>query len=182
MNEQKEQDKPLRMALAVDPTTKGFAFVVIEDGLLVDWGVRHAGPIKTSGSLKKLRLLLKQFTPDVLVLEDVNHNSSRRWRRIRQLVGIFAREGRRHHVNIRRVTRRQVQRYFAGYSVPITKHRVALALAERFPELRERLPRVRKVWMTEDERMSIFDALAMAMVVTELRNDSSSNSTDIEAA
>lgn len=182
MNKQQKQSKPLRMALAVDPTTKGFAFVVIEDGLLVDWGVRHAGPIKTSGSLKKLRLLLRQFTPDMLVLEDVNHNSSRRWRRIRQLIGIFAREARRHRVIIRRVTRKEVQRYFAGHSVQITKHRVALALAERFPELRERLPRVRKVWMTEDERMSIFDALAMAMVVTELRDDSSPKVTSIETA
>src|ERR1700680_4923180 len=137
MTEHGEKKMALRLALAVDPTTKGFAFVVLEDGLLVDWGVRHAGPQKNSGSMKKLRFLLRQFKPDVLVLEDTHHKSSHRWRRVRRLIGWFAREARKHHVSLRRVTRRQVQKYFATYSAQLTKHRVALALAERFPELRE---------------------------------------------
>ena len=33
----------------------------------------------------------------------------------------------------------------------------------QFPELEKRLPRVRKPWMSEDERMSIFDAVALAI-------------------
>lgn len=161
-----DKNKPVRLALAVDPTTKGFAFVVIEDGLLVDWGVRHAGLDKNRGSLRKLRLLLKQFSPDILVVEDTHHRSSRRWRRVRQLIGRFAQEARRYHASVKRVARREVQQHFSSYSRQLTKHRIALALAERFPELRSRLPRIRKMWMTEDERMSIFDALAMAIVVT----------------
>jgi len=156
----------LRLALAVDPTTKGFAFAVLEDGLLVDWGVRHSGSEKNSGSMRKLRFLLRQFKPDVLVLEDIHHRSSRRWHRVRQLIGWFAREAHKHDVLVKRVTRREVQKHFSGYSGQPTKHRIALALADTFPELRERLPRVRKMWMTEDERMSIFDALAMAVVAT----------------
>lgn len=45
------------------------------------------------------------------------------------------------------------------------KAAIARALADRFPELRSRMPRVRKLWTTEDERMHIFDALALAVVV-----------------
>jgi len=163
MNEKREV-RELHLALAVDPTTKGFAFVVLEDGLLVDWGVRHAGSPKNSGSIRKLRILLNQFRPDVLVLEDIRHPSSRRWRRIRYLIGWFGREARSHHIMLRKVTRREVQKQFSPYSGQLTKYRIAVALADRFPELRERLPRVRKMWMTEDERMSVFDALAMAVV------------------
>jgi hypothetical protein len=160
-------EKPvLRLALAVDPTTKGFAFVLLEDGLLIDWGVRHAGSNKNVGSIRKLRVLLTQYKPDVLIIEDVNHRSSRRWRRVRQLVGWFAREARRNRILLRRVAHQQVRKQFATYSPQVTKYRVAVALAQRFPELQERLPRVRKMWMTEDERMSIFDALAMAIVAT----------------
>jgi hypothetical protein len=43
-----------------------------------------------------------------------------------------------------------------------TKHDIALVLADRFPELRSWRPRRRKAWMSEDERMNIFDALALA--------------------
>jgi hypothetical protein len=44
-----------------------------------------------------------------------------------------------------------------------SKHDVAVSLAERFPELRPRLPRKRKAWTSEDPRMRIFDALALLM-------------------
>jgi hypothetical protein len=165
------------LALAVDPTTKGFAFVVLEEGVLIDWGVRHAGSEKNRGSIRKLNILIADYKPDVLVMEDVHDRSSRRLRRIRLLIGQFAREARRHQVMVRRVTRTAVHLHFRTNSWQVTKHRIALALAERFPELRGRLPRVRKLWMTEDERMSIFDALAMALVATkpngELRNATS---------
>ena len=38
---------------------------------------------------------------------------------------------------------------------------------EQFPELAPRLPRFRKLWMSEDERMSIFDALSLALALLE---------------
>jgi hypothetical protein len=41
--------------------------------------------------------------------------------------------------------------------------------SELLPELTARLPRVRKPWMSEDERMSIFDAAAMALTYFETR-------------
>jgi hypothetical protein len=44
-----------------------------------------------------------------------------------------------------------------------TKCQIATALAERFPVLRRALPPVRKPWMTEDHRMGIFDAVALAV-------------------
>jgi hypothetical protein len=38
-----------------------------------------------------------------------------------------------------------------------------VAIAKRFPELALRLPRFRKPWMSEDYRMSIFDAAGFAL-------------------
>ncbi len=159
------------LALAVDPTTKGFAFVVLEEGVLIDWGVRHAGSEKNRGSIQKLKVLIADYKPDVLVIEDIHDRSSRRLRRVRLLIGQFARAARRYKVVVRRVTRRAVRQHFGANSWQVTKHHIALALADRFPELRGRLPRVRKLWMTEDERMSIFDALAMAFVVSQQKRD-----------
>jgi hypothetical protein len=46
-----------------------------------------------------------------------------------------------------------------------TKHMLAEIMAKRFPEqLGPQLPPKRKLWMSEDSRMSIFDAVALAMV------------------
>jgi len=43
------------------------------------------------------------------------------------------------------------------------KNRIAGVIAERLPELAPWQPPFRKPWMSEDERMSIFDAVAFAL-------------------
>jgi len=163
-----------QLALSVDPSSKGFAFVVLENGLLVDWGVRRVRSNMNRDSVRKLRALIQRYKPDILVFEDTHHRSSRRGSRVRRLLGQFAREAHAHGVMVKKVTQREVQGRFGAYpGRQLTKHRIALALADKFPELWEHLPRVRKLWMSEDERMNIFDALAMALVATNFHEVSS---------
>jgi hypothetical protein len=50
-----------------------------------------------------------------------------------------------------------------------TKHEVAQLLAACFPELRWRLPPVRKCWKPEARRMSIFDAAQLGIVFLALQ-------------
>ncbi|MDB6018025.1 MAG: hypothetical protein JWR19_2514 [Pedosphaera sp.] len=46
-----------------------------------------------------------------------------------------------------------------------TKHSIAEILAQRFPEeLGDRLPPKRLAWMSEDDRLYMFDAVALALV------------------
>jgi len=165
-----------QLALSVDPSSKGFAFVVLENGLLVDWGVRRVRSNMNRESIRKLRALFQRYKPDVLVFEDVHHRSSRRGSRVRRLLSQFAREARAHGVAVRRVSQKEVQRRLGAYpGRQLTKHKIALVLADKFPELWEHLPRVRKLWMAEDERMNIFDALAMAMVATDVSGSTNSS-------
>ncbi len=60
------------------------------------------------------------------------------------------------------VSRPQVEEAFGD---PANKHEIARAVAELFPELSHRLPPRRKAWMSEDERMGIFDAASFALTV-----------------
>jgi hypothetical protein len=60
------------------------------------------------------------------------------------------------------VSRREVQKRFVHSGT--TKYEIAVAVARLFPELTSRLPRQRKPWMSEDKRMSIFDAVSFALV------------------
>jgi hypothetical protein len=54
----------------------------------------------------------------------------------------------------------QVKKAFAEYGAT-NKYEIAVAIDKRFPELAPRLPRFRKPWMSEDYRMSIFDAVGL---------------------
>ena len=146
--------------LAIDPTSKGFGFAVLEGPTgLIDWGVRHASEDKNRRSLEKVSELIARYQPDVLVVERTTAKGCRRRLRARRLIESLLILVRDRRLRARRVSRRSVQRCFSQEG-SATKRQVAVALALRFPELEPHLPPVRKITMSEDERMSIFDAVA----------------------
>lgn len=148
--------------LAVTPSTRGFGFAVLEGGKLVDWGVKAVTGDKNPRSLTKVEELLTFYQPTCLVLEDPN--SSRHAPRIRKLHTQLVRLAGKHPVKV--LTRAQVRRAFfaEGHG---TNHELAVQLAARFPEeLGSRLPPKRRPWQSEDSRMSIFAAVALAVAVT----------------
>jgi hypothetical protein len=98
----------------------------------------------------------------VLVLEDYAGKDSRRCRRVVELIDEISELAVKRKVKAKTFSRADVKKVFAE-SGATTKQEIALAIAMRFPELAPRLPRFRKPWMSEDYRMSIFDAAALAI-------------------
>ncbi len=145
--------------LAIDPTSRGFAFAVLEaPAFLVDWGERIV-PAKTGDLLRKVDDLLTHHQPDVLVVEDVAAKGCRRRKRAREEINRMEQLAIARGVRVERVSRLAVLRTFAPAK---NKYEAALRLAETFPVLRQHLPRRRKAWMSEDERMNTLDALGFA--------------------
>ena len=149
--------------LAVDPGTRGFGYAVFEGATrLVDWGTRDIRKNKEQVAVAKLEELLRRFEPDVLVVEDCAHVAARRNRRITFLIERMRRTARARGIEARALPLPLVYRHFA--KVPAhNKHEIATALAHRFPGLALRLPPKRKPWQSEDSRMGIFDAAALAL-------------------
>src|SRR5216684_4167413 len=70
---------PQKRVLAIDPTRRGFGYVVFEGpDFLIDWGVRNVRGPRDIGSLKAFVQLVKGFQPEVVVLEDTASGGSRR--------------------------------------------------------------------------------------------------------
>jgi hypothetical protein len=109
--------------------------------------------------------LIDRFRPDILALEDWDSDGARRCGRVEELLDrIAAKEGTR--VLVRVVTRREI-RAIGPLPQTSTKRGRACFLAERFPEVQAFLPPIRKPWMPEDDRMSVFDALSLAVACYE---------------
>src|ERR1700730_11240592 len=69
--------------LAIDPTSRGFAFVVLEaPAFLVDWGSKSVRA-RSGGVARRVDALLSRYQPDVLVLEDIAADGARRRKRAR---------------------------------------------------------------------------------------------------
>jgi Holliday junction resolvasome RuvABC endonuclease subunit len=149
--------------LAIAPSIRGFGFAVIEGrDTLVDWGVKTVQGNKNANSLRKVEELIAHYQPGVLVLQDTEN--SRRSARIKALSRKIIAMAATRNVSVKLFSQEQVRRTFFDDGKG-TKHAVAEILAKRFPEeLASRLPPKRKPWMSEDYRMNIFDAVALALM------------------
>jgi hypothetical protein len=151
---------PAELICAIYPSTRGFGYAVFEGpNSLVDWGVRAIrSRQKNLASLSKVRELLAFYRPDVLVLEDYQGRGSRA-KRIQTLINLMTAHATEERITTASYCRSDVRSSF-GLT---TKREIAEDIVREFPELEPRLPPVRKIWMSEDVRMNIFDAAALAI-------------------
>lgn len=149
--------------VALDPTSHGYGFVVFEGPTkLVDWGHTQVRPTRRKACLESMAALFGWYDPAVVVLEDWYSPSSRRSKRVQNLLSDVVGFVIESKADVECYSMLEVARCFAPYG-QITKHEIAETIAETYPELASRLPPKRKIWMSEDERTSIFDATALAL-------------------
>ena len=144
--------------LAVDPASRGLGFALVEGpSALIDWGFRDVRKDRDSRCLAHLISMFTKFKPDVLVLEDFGTG---RPARVKALVGTFAAAAEEYGIISYFISRNAVRSSFPSCR---TKYDRARELATRFPELKLWCPPPRKIWLTEDPRINIFDALSLAV-------------------
>jgi len=150
--------------LSIAPVAKGVGFAMV-DGLdaLADWGIRTVKGDKNKHSLKIVKALMAQYQPNLLVLQDVWAKGSRRAPRIRDLTKLIVALAKRQKLKVVLLSRTQVLSAFSPDG-QVTKEAIAEIIAKRFPdELGADLPPKRELWMSEDPRMAIFDAIALIL-------------------
>ena len=133
--------------------------------MLVHWGVKSVKGDKNAGAIEKVEDMIARYNPQVMVLEDTATKGSHRAPRIQALTKRLVAVAERRTIKVVLFSQRQIRRVFFG-DEPGTKHALAETIAGRFPEeLGFRLPPKRRDWMSQDSRMDIFDAVALALMV-----------------
>lgn len=150
--------------LAIAPTTRGFGFAVLEgQETLADWGVRRIeGKNKNIKALAKVKALITQCQPGLVVLQNTSAKDSRRATRIKALTKRIIALAKSHKVGVKLFTFAKTRRMFFADGKG-TKHALAEILVNRFPELTVFLPPKRRAWASEDAHMGIFDAAALVL-------------------
>lgn len=149
--------------VAIDPTSHGFCFVVFEGPWkLIDWGHAHVRPATAVKCLERSAELLAWYVPSVVALEDWNAKGARRGLRVKHFLTALSGFVESSGGQVDLITKHDIKRVFSP-NKRLNKHEVATYIAAAFPELAPKLPPPRKIWMSEDERMSLFDASALAL-------------------
>jgi hypothetical protein len=152
------------LVAAIHLNTRGHAFVLFEGMLApVDWGaVEVRGKGRRSRTIERVHVLLVRYVPDTLVLQDMSHTGTHRSHRIRRLNEQIVEVAERLCIPVLTYSRADVRKCFEYLGAP-TKDQIAAEIAKRIPAFERFLPRPRRIWMTEDARMGIFDAAALAL-------------------
>ena len=148
--------------LAIVPHSKGFGFAVYERiRAPLDWGIKRVHGPKNTVSIAKAEALIEQYQPDRLLVEDVDGSS--RCRRVRRLIAALVALAGRKGVAVALISEQEIDLVFRKHGAR-RKHDIAAHIAKKTPALRPRLPSPRKPWQSEDYRITIFVAAAMAWV------------------
>jgi hypothetical protein len=156
--------------LAIAPGTRGFGFALFEgQNTLAHWGVKSAKGDKNAVCIMRLEELITHYEPGVMVLQDMSAKGSKHSARIRTLSKKMISLAALRKIKVALFTRDQVMRVLFADEEG-TKHALAEIIADRFPEeFSFPLPPKRRSYLSEDPRMGIFDAVALALMFR-LRN------------
>ncbi len=155
---------PTERELALEIRPRRFAFAVLQEGNLADWGVR-AFPPGTAGLnlvIRKLSFLLKIHTPSVVIARRTRRAKHKSSENAAQVLRKIRHELNRRSVPFAVLARRDVREAFARQGCH-TKHDIAAIIADTFGQLKPKLPRRRKAWDPERQIVSVFDAIATAI-------------------
>lgn len=153
------------LVLSIYPTSRGYSFVLFEGPQSpYDWGVKDIRKRKKNeATFEGFKALLERYRPDHVVIENYTEHGSRRSSRIRRLYRMLVQYTINECIEVNLISRDTIRTYFASVGAK-TKYEIAQAIAVQIPALAHRLPRLRKIWMSEDPRQSLFDAAALGIV------------------
>jgi len=159
----KHKEDQHKRVCSIDPTSRGIAFAVMDGPHeLLDWGTQQSRIATKSRSLKRVMDLLEFYEPDVLVVDAQRTAASNQRRKASQLIAAVTRLAKTKKVSVYAYPRSQVRELMGRFGAH-TKYDIAAAITRWLPELEPLMPRKRKPWMSEDERMNVFDAVSLCL-------------------
>lgn len=148
--------------VAIDPCDRGFGFAAFEGrDLLLDWGIAYLKDRSESNIRTYLDEVITRNHPDALVIQEGRPGKPRKGKKqtkAKRLLELLEGLADERSLPILRVSRGDIRKAFIRSR---NKNQIAETLAALHPELLP-LPRVRRLWTNEAERMHIFDAVSLA--------------------
>ena len=154
--------------LSLDPRIRRTGVACFEGLLLIDWGIRALKgglppAVATKRTIITAMALLDRYSPEILLVPRVGRDGVRRSKHVRDILQAVVKEARRRGIVVQMVTTREVKETLAAKSGerPANKQETSRILTERYPELKPRLLRARRLYDPEQYHAPLIDAVGM---------------------
>ena len=144
--------------LGIAAATGKLGYALMEGERLIDWGLSKAASKTPALATEKVNFWIELLKPGAVISERLTGNSKKRGRTIKLLAAI-AKAAEDAPVMNAVVPRLRIHK---------NKYEEAETLANRFPDLKSRLPKKPPLWLPEPRDMIIFEALALALQIRQV--------------
>lgn len=147
--------------IALDIRARSFGFVVFENSMVLDAGVRTCDRDQPSECLlPRLRAILTRYDPAVVILKGTPRDCVAAGEHC--LLESIRRSVKACGIDLSFTSHTRLRRFFALHQAK-TKQEIASVVARHLPELAWTLPPKRRTWDSEPYWASVFDAAALAL-------------------
>jgi hypothetical protein len=152
------------ITLAIYFSTRGPSFVLFEGTRSpYDWGIFEVrGLRKKAQCERKIMRVFDRYKSDVLVLQNTGPEGTRRASWVTTLNAAMEAEALERGVLVFKYSRADIYATFASAEFS-NKQTLAELIASHIPAFVRHVPPPRKPWKSEDARMALFDAAALAL-------------------
>ena len=147
--------------MAIFLNARGFAYAAFQGHLApVDWGMSDVrGKGKNARCLELVERTVRRVAPDLLILRSPGDKAC--FRRLRRLTLEVEELANRLSIPVEKISRVQIDEAFS-FLMPLSRYMIVEAIARNIPAFEQYVALRRKLRQSEDHRMGLFDAAAMA--------------------
>jgi hypothetical protein len=150
-----------KAVLAIFPNTTGFGYVVMTGAReLTDYGAVRVRPVSNQVSIERIQKIIKFVQPVLVVLQDPDGKAGRTGKRVKNLILEIVKYVQDQGLTVNQYSRDQIRIVFENFGA-VTKYEIMKVLLSEFSHLNHIVPPKRKLWMSEDRNMAVFDALSL---------------------
>jgi hypothetical protein len=149
--------------LALFPNGRGLGYAVMEGALsLLDSEVLSIQPMCNSKILNRVKNLIDYYEPTLVILEDHQHSSSRKGKRVENVIQEIEKLVTTRGGHIKKYSRADIRFVFSNFNA-YTKYEISKVIADNIPVLKPKLTPPRKTYESEKFTVGLFDAVALGI-------------------
>ncbi len=152
--------KPNPLTVTLYPNGYGMGYVIAENPKeIINYGVARIRPMISSGYIKRLQSFIETYRPSLIIIRDPD-GTGRMSKRIQSILKNFEKQAQELELPIYKYSREQVKEVFEQFEGS-SKYMISKTIAGWYPELKPRMPDLRRNQDSEHYQMGVFDAFAL---------------------
>lgn len=151
------------VTVALYPNAFGMGYVICESPKeLINYGMARIRPLTNDRYTKRLLRFIKHYRPVLIILRGYEDGDNRISKRTVRAIKALEREAKEQGLEVHKYSREDIQEVFKQFG-HATKYGISKTICSWYPELKPRMPDLRKNTMAEHYQMGVFDAFALML-------------------